>query len=104
MISVIDSVVTPLFRAFSEWNQVAKSLLPLDALQPTQHNAILDKVVILISLIMCSQDFLLALSVPNFLPQYTQHRSRSETASYMCFGIPHEFAILGCPYFMAIVE
>ncbi len=47
MTSAIVSVLTPLFRAFSEWNQVAKSLLPLDALQPTQHNAILVKVVIL---------------------------------------------------------
>ena len=70
--SAIVSEVMPLFLALLELNQVTKSLLPLDALQPTQQIAILSTVVILISLMMCSQDFFLALSLVNVQPQYTQ--------------------------------
>lgn len=65
----IVSEVIPLFLALLELNQVSKSLFPLEALQPTQHKAILSKVVILISLIICSQDCFFALSVPNSQPQ-----------------------------------
>lgn len=68
MISAIESVVTPLFLVLLELNQVTKSLFPFEALQPTQHKAILSKVVILISLIICSQDFFLDRSELNSQP------------------------------------
>lgn len=66
------------------------------ALQPQQQSAIFSLVIILASLIMCSQlaaDFLDIFTDVNLIPQYTQTLSRSRTSLSSQAGIFQLLAI-----------
>lgn len=78
---------------------------PLLALQPRQQRAMFSLVMILASLIICSQlgaDLLdISLAVNGF-PQYTQILSRSRTSSSSHLGIFHLFAIVASSLLLKI--
>lgn len=59
MIGATFCGVIPFTSQYLEFSQSARRLAPLLALQPTQHRAILSRVTMVSSLMMCSQDGLL---------------------------------------------
>ena len=64
----------PLLLQYFEFSHSESLLVPLLALQATQHRAMFSLVIILASLIMCSHEacvFLDPLEDPNLTPQYT---------------------------------
>lgn len=86
-----------MFRSwqYPEVNQSDTRFWPLLALQPRQQSAIFSRVIIVASLIMCSQlgaDLVETSGAVKSFLQYTQTLSRSRTSSSNQGGIFHLFA------------
>ena len=87
-----------MFRSwqYRETSQSDTRFWPLLALQPRQQSAMFSLVMIVASLIMCSQlgaDLVETSGAVKSFPQYTQTLSRSRTSSSNQSGIFHLFAI-----------
>jgi len=97
--TTLDTVSVLIFfsKQYLLLSQSSSLLFPLLALQDPQHNAILFESFILMSLIMCSQVFLVFLFLSeaiNEIPQYTQFKSLSNTIFSTSCGIPQRFAMI----------
>ena len=91
-------ILMPRAKQYFDCNQTDNFFCPLLALQPQQQRAIFSRVMIVASLIMCSQlaaDFRVTCGGVNLIPQYTQALSLSRTSFSSQSGMFHLLAISG---------
>ena len=97
IIGATVSGVMPRSWQYLVWSQTESCFCPLLALQPRQQRVIFSLVIILASLMMCSQlaeALADSLCDKNSLPQYTQTLSLSRTSFSSDAGIFQLFAII----------
>jgi hypothetical protein len=96
MIGATDSVVMLRSIQYFAPSHLDTDFWPLLALQPRQHNAMFSLVMMVSSLMMCSQlaeNLADSLGDENLQPQYTHEVSLARTSISSLAGIPQLFAM-----------